>query len=152
MNVLQVDERPYYGAEQASLSLVELDDWSRSVDRTRYSNVELKYRDGDAWSTSLPQHLRASSRKYSLSLCPVLVPAVCPFVRTLIASGVAKYTNFNLLEGVAMYSDGTFQPAALSKADIFNDKELSLIDKRKLMKFLAFATGDYSRSPLMEGM
>ena len=139
--MLQIDEKPYYGSNQASLNLVELQDWSTTADKQLYEGISLRY--PRAASSTLPDELRKLSRKYSLSLCPCLVPAICPFVDTLVASGVAKCTNFNLLHGQAIYRDGELRPVASAKADIFNDNTISLIDKRKLMKFLTFAAGDF---------
>lgn len=73
-------------------------------------------------------------------------------MEALVRSGVAKYASFKLLDAVALYEDGTFTRTAANKEDIFKDKRLSLIDKRKLMKFLMFATKeDFMESELVRG-
>lgn len=38
-----------------------------------------------------------------------------------------------------------------SKEDIFKDKTISLVDKRRLMRFLVFASGDFEERPELEG-
>lgn len=38
-----------------------------------------------------------------------------------------------------------------SKEDIFKSKEISLIEKRRLMRFLTFAAGNFEGSPEIDG-
>jgi len=73
-------------------------------------------------------------------------------VDTLVRSGVAKYTGFKLLDAVAMLEDGSIKKVAAAKEEIFNDKTLSLMDKRKLMKFLVFAGSEFEDSELVRGV
>ena len=77
--------------------------------------------------------------------------AISPFVDTLVKSGVAKYTGFKLLDAVAIHDKQGFKRTAATKEDIFNDKSLSLLDKRKLVNFIKFATGDFQTSDQLEG-
>lgn len=143
-SVLHIDENAYYGSNQATLSLHELDAWWKAKELAGGRPQDLD-------SPELPQSLLKQSRSYNLSLCPTLVPAVSPFVEALVRSGVAKYTGFKLLDAVAIYSQDGFKRTAAAKEEIFNDPTLSLVDKRKLMKFLMFAAGDFESSNLIKG-
>ena len=175
--VLHIDEKPYYGDSQATLSLQELIDWfvsaSSSSSSSRYHGIDLSFpahelASSESTSAStcaareLPADLRRTSRRYNLSLCPTLVTAVSPFVDTLVRSGVAKYTGFKLLDGIAIYtpeppvdeeepSRGRLVRTAATKEDIFNDKTLSLLDKRKLVNFIKFATSEFESSERVRG-
>ena len=92
------------------------------------------------------------SRQYAISLSPTLVPSVGPLIDTLIASGVSRYGGFKLLERVALYdSPGKVRPVPAGKEDVFKDKKISLIDKRRLMRFLMFAAGEFEGKPELEG-
>lgn len=148
-SVLHVDENAYYGGSQATLNLKELVSWAKQTHDIRYRDIELLYPASNA--SDPPSELLAASRHYNLSLCPTLVPAVSPFVDTLVRSGVAKYTGFKLLDAVAMLEEGSLKKVAAAKEEIFNDKSLSLMDKRKLMKFLVFAGGEFEESELIRG-
>jgi RAB protein geranylgeranyltransferase component A len=148
--VLHVDEQAYYGSSEAILSLKEVIEWASSNSSSeQYSNIELSYPSFS--STTPPEDLLRSARQYNLSLCPTLVTAVSPFVDTLVRSGVAKYTGFKLLDAVAIHNTETFKRTAATKEDIFNDKSLGLLDKRKLVNFIKFATSDFETSDQLQG-
>lgn len=147
-SVLQVDENSYYGGHQATLSLRELVEWAREhqnssssskANRSKVKNVHLDILDSS--DGNLTPELLKSARSFNISLSPSIVPATGPFVTALIRSGVAKYSAFKLIDAVALCdeSDGSFRPAATTKEDIFKDKNMSLMDKRRLMKFVMAA-------------
>ena len=96
---------------------------------------------------SLPQ-----SRQYSISLSPTIIPSIGPLIDALIASGVSRYGGFKLLEKVAIYTGpGSVKPVPGSKEDVFKNKELSLLEKRRLMRFLMFAAGDFESKKELDG-
>lgn len=141
-SVLHVDEASYYGGPEASLSLSELVEWTHSSNQAKdgaYNAIELSFAGGGSLP---PEALLRSSRQYNLSLCPALAVAVSPFVDTLVRSGVARYTGFKLLDGVGIYDAAakTLKRTAATKEDIFNDKSLSLVEKRKLVNLIKFAS------------
>ncbi|KPV78691.1 uncharacterized protein RHOBADRAFT_41234 [Rhodotorula graminis WP1] len=142
-SVLQLDSAPYYGTEHASLSLLELADWAAANS------------DADPSSSSPPDSLRRISQRFALSLYPVLLRAKGPAIDLLVRSKVASYLQFGLLGGIALWQsdgggggEGTGKGKAVrvpaSKADVFNDPTLSLVEKRRLTKLLLFAAGDDS--------
>ena len=135
--MLHLDHRRHYGAEDASLSLDELIE-AAECGRLREAIVERA-------TTGL-----GPSRQYCLSLAPSILPAVSPFVTSLVASGVGQYTGFRLLDSVAMLNGGEWKRVPSSKADVFRDASLSLPDKRRLMKALLFAAGEFESSPELE--
>lgn len=75
-----------------------------------------------------------------------------PHIDSLVASGVSRYGQFKLLEKVAVYDrPGYVQSVPGSKEDVFKSKELSLMDKRRLMRFLMFAAGEFEGKKEIEG-
>ncbi|KAI0244383.1 hypothetical protein L0F63_003488 [Massospora cicadina] len=55
-------------------------------------------------------------------------------------SGIHNYLEFKLVNQTQVcWADG-LRKVPLSKEDVFVDQQLSLIDKRKLMKFLTFVS------------
>jgi Rab proteins geranylgeranyltransferase component A len=91
-------------------------------------------------------------RQYAISLSPSIIPSTGPLISALISSGVAKYGSFRLLEGIGIYDpSGAVKSVPSSKEGIFNDKSISLIDKRRLMRFLTFAAGEFEGSPELKG-
>lgn len=102
-----------------------------------------------------------NSREYAISLLPCLVPASGPIIASLIASGVSRYGGFCLLNAVAVCSPRDEQrleeawdlaKVPASKEDVFKDRSMGLLDKRKLMKFLMFAASDAENPPELEGL
>jgi len=139
--VAHVDVEKYYGAEEASLSLEEFVQWTtRSSSSARYTHITC---DGN---TSL-----SHSRYYSISLCPSVIPSVGPIISSLISSGVSKYGGFKLVDSVGIYSHpGTVKSVPSSKEDIFKNKQLTLVDKRRIMRFLTFAMSEFEDKPEMK--
>lgn len=126
------EERTHSGGDEDSCYL--------STQRKRFTSISL--------SGALPPQ----SRQFSISLAPSLVPSTGPLIDALVASGVSRYGGFKLLERVALFdSPGRIKPVPASKEDVFKDKHLSLVDKRRLMRFLMFAGGDFEGKPELVG-
>ncbi|KAG7096397.1 hypothetical protein E1B28_003840 [Marasmius oreades] len=141
--VAQIDVNPYYGGDEASLTQDEFVQWQ---DRQLAANdIYSSY--SRSSSDVLPQ-----SRQYSLSLLPSVIPSTGPLISSLIQSGVSRYGGFRMIEQVAMYhSSGTVKAVPGSKEDIFRDKTITLVEKRRLMRFLKFASGDFEESEELSG-
>ena len=62
-------------------------------------------------------------------------------VELLISSDVAKYCEFKTISRVLTWSRDTDQLERVpcSRADVFSSKQVSMIEKRMMMKFLQFA-------------
>ncbi|GAA5853500.1 hypothetical protein JCM8547_002480 [Rhodosporidiobolus lusitaniae] len=149
-SVLQLDPSPYYGSEHASLSLSEL--FSFASSQPGASSSPSSFDD-------LPAELKKLSQRFSVSLWPMLLRAKGPALDLLVRSKVAAYLQFGLLGGVGLFSSAEGEEAAgegaegggkgkgrvdrvpASKADVFNDSRLSLVEKRRLTKLLLFAAG-----------
>ena len=145
--VLHLDANEYYGSEDASFSLDELIEWA-GRSHTRFTNIECSVRN----TADLSDSLAKQSRRFALSLRPHLLPAQGTLVNALIKSGVSNYVGFRLLEAVALcYIDGgqtTLRRVPATKEEVFKTSDLTLLDKRRLVKFLLFAAGNYQDSDL----
>jgi len=90
--------------------------------------------------------LLEQSRRFSLDVAPSLVLASGPMVETLVNSGVHRYCDFKSIEGSFLLQDDSLRKVPCSKNEVFADKQISLIEKRCLMKFLQLAT-QYAEDP-----
>ncbi|KAG7451403.1 FAD/NAD(P)-binding domain-containing protein [Guyanagaster necrorhizus] len=138
--VAHIDDNAYYGADEASLSLEEFIEWIHE-DHESFSAFSGTY-------TKLPH-----ARQYSISLLPFVIPSVGALISALIASGVSRYGGFQLVERVGIYdaSSGAVKGVPGSKEDVFKSKDITLVDKRRLMRFLMFASGEFEGKPELEG-
>ena len=143
---------PYYGGDEASLSPEELIRWAdqrlspqnaspyMTSQRVKYTSVQ--------HSSVIPDR----ARHYSISLCPSLIPSTGSLISSLVASGVSRYGGYRLLERVGIYDRATgIRNVPGSKEDVFKSKEMSLVGKRRLMRFLLFASGDFENSSELQG-
>lgn len=152
VKVAHLDTNPYYGGDEASLTLDELARWadSRSASSEMLSGYLAAQRDkftSVSRSPVVPDH----SRHYSISLAPSMIPSVGPLISSLIASGVSRYGGYRLLERIGIYSTtNRLQNVPGSKEDVFKSS-LSLIEKRRLMRFLVFASGEFEGSKELQG-
>lgn len=153
--IAHIDINSYYGADEASLSLDELSKWAD--ERSSSSNIEDIHpyiRSQRAKFTSMTRHgpILPQSRQFAISLAPSLIPSIGPVISSLVSSGVARYGGYRLLESVGVYdSSGIVKPVPGSKEDVFKNKDISLVDKRRLMRFLMFASGDFEDKKELEG-
>jgi Rab proteins geranylgeranyltransferase component A len=112
-----------------------------------FSSQQLKFTSISRSPDFLPH-----SRQYSLSLSPSIIPAVGPLISALVSSGVSRYGDFRLLEQVGVYHpSGKIMRVPGNKEDIFKNKDISLLEKRRLMRFLLFAAGEFEGSSELTG-
>lgn len=143
--VAHIDSNSYYGGDQASLSLEEFVEWADKA--TTFSSPSSRFR-----SVSRSSEIPSQSRQYSICLQPAVLPSVGPFISSLISSGVGKYSGFRLVDCVSVFDvSGRVNSVPGSKEDIFKSKEISLIEKRRLMRFLTFTAGDFEDKPELSG-
>ncbi|KAG6331963.1 hypothetical protein ID866_7126 [Astraeus odoratus] len=149
LKVAHVDPNVYYGADEATLPLDEIAAWAE-----RHSSSNTTDQDGPCikYEVEYCSAVDVSHPKqYALSLSPSVIPAVGPFITSIIASGVARYGEYKLLGPVSIYHDTQFKHVPRSKEDVFRDQRIPLIEKRRLMRFLVFAAGEYETSPEFRG-
>jgi len=148
---VHVDPNDYYGGDHATLSVDEIVSWAnlRSASVGNEStNGHLAGQRNRFVSVSYHGSPPPASRQYSISLLPSIIPSVGPLISTLVDSGVSRYGGFKLLEQVALYrSPGSVQSVPNSKEDVFKNRQISLIDKRRLMRFFTFVSSDFEDKP-----
>ncbi|KAF8306253.1 FAD/NAD(P)-binding domain-containing protein [Clavulina sp. PMI_390] len=165
--VLHIDSNAYYGSRTACLTLQELLEWAKNAQAVSstppgvFSSVSFAFYPFEGGEAEDPaQAALVKSRQYALSLTPTLVPSTGPLIDALVASGVSQYSEFRLLDVLGAVDPSVsndldarspINVVPSSKEDIFKDKTLSLISKRKLMKMLQYALGDFEETSEWEG-
>ena len=143
-SVLHIDDAEHYGGPWASLTLKELIGLKEAHKEKRIEDgiVDISFNFASK-SIEIPAELEAVNRHFAISLAPTLLPCSGSTIDVLIRSKVANYCTFRLLQQTAVYSNQgrtkdlwPLRTVPSSKEDIFKDKTLSLVDKRKLMKLL----------------
>ncbi|KAA1086842.1 Rab proteins geranylgeranyltransferase component A [Puccinia graminis f. sp. tritici] len=130
--VLQVDPNSFYGQSWAAVELDALQSGSYACT----SSSSFTSAPGSTGPSSTSPVRQNKSSAYSLSLQPTLVPARGTFVDALVASNVAPYLSFQLLHAfILAQPDLSLLPLPGSKHDLFRMSQLSLLDKRLLMRF-----------------
>lgn len=141
-----IDVNPFYGADEASLSLDELIQWAeeRSHLGSELTNPYLARQRAKFTSITMSASTLQQSRQYALSLAPSIIPSVGSTISSLVASGVARYGGYRLLERVGVYDiSGIVKAVPGSKEEVFKNRDIKLVDKRRLMRFLMFAAGEF---------
>lgn len=147
-----IDINPYYGGDDASLSVEELVNWAQERTNSDEATPHLLNQRTRFTGITYSGQIPAQSRQYCISLQPTIIPSIGPLIDALVASGVSRYGGFKLLERVALYEGpGTVKPVPGSKEDVFKNKQLSLLHKRRLMRFLMFAGGEFEGKPELQG-
>ncbi|KAI9332724.1 GDP dissociation inhibitor [Zopfochytrium polystomum] len=170
--VCHVDQNGYYGEQCAAFTLkgflekLSKQESSVKVDVEVLSGVETK---GDpldeaAWKwlhgildltvseSNRESKVRAlesmlkKDRQYAIEFVPNLLFSTGAMVKLLVKSNVGQYVDFKAVEHVFIWENGELQKVPGSKEDVFKNDNISLIDKRRLMKFL-MSTANHEESP-----
>eukprot|EP00904_Undaria_pinnatifida_P006085 jgi/Undpi1/2606/HiC_scaffold_13.g05985.m1 len=80
------------------------------------------------------------SRSFNLDLTSQVLLATGPAVDTLVSSGVGNYLEFKDMQGAPSTPVLALSRVPCSKADVFGTKLLTPLEKRRLMRFLLFAS------------
>ncbi|XP_073336013.1 rab proteins geranylgeranyltransferase component A 1 [Pagrus major] len=84
---------------------------------------------------SYPQLVK-EGRRFNIDLVSKLMYSRGSLVDLLIKSNVSRYAEFKNVTRILTYRHGKVQQVPCSRADVFASRQLSVVEKRKLMRFL----------------
>ncbi|XP_077142597.1 rab proteins geranylgeranyltransferase component A 1 [Ranitomeya variabilis] len=85
-------------------------------------------------------------RRFNIDLVSKFLYSRGLLIDLLIKSNVSRYTEFKNVTRILTYHHDKIEQVPCSRADVFSSKQLSMIEKRTLMKFLTFCA-DYEQHP-----
>ncbi|CAB1315906.1 unnamed protein product [Coregonus sp. 'balchen'] len=85
-------------------------------------------------------------RRFNIDLVSKLMFSRGSLVDLLIKSNVSRYAEFKNITRILTYRDGKVEQVPCSRADVFGSKQLTVVEKRMLMKFLTFCL-DFEQHP-----
>lgn len=161
--VLHIDPNEYYGGSWASFNLDAYNTFlqqavasgnNREIRNTKFewhipNEVEtvaespeenevnltddMKSQTQEQWSI---EKLMKLSRKFNLDLCPKILYSSGSLVQLLISSNICRYAEFRAIDHICTLFQGQLLNVPCSRSDVFNTKDLNIVEKRLLMKFL----------------
>lgn len=85
-------------------------------------------------------------RRFNIDLVSKLLYSRGALIELLIKSSVSRYAEFKNVTRILAFREGKVEQVPCSRADVFNSKDLTVVEKRMLMKFLTFCL-DYEQHP-----
>ncbi|NXX49665.1 RAE1 geranylgeranyltransferase, partial [Tricholaema leucomelas] len=85
-------------------------------------------------------------RRFNIDLVSKLLFSRGLLIDLLIKSNVSRYAEFQNATRILAFREGKVERVPCSRADVFNSKQLTMVEKRMLMKFLTFCL-DYEQHP-----
>ena len=82
------------------------------------------------------EKIENQSRRFNIDLSPRLLYSRGDMVELLISSNISRYTEFKSVTRVLTSIHGRLEQVPSSRSDVFNTKQISVVEKRILMKFL----------------
>ena len=82
------------------------------------------------------EKIENQSRRFNIDLSPRLLYSRGDMVELLISSNISRYTEFKSVTRVLTRLGGRLEQVPSSRSDVFNTKQISVVEKRILMKFL----------------
>ncbi|KAI9194501.1 hypothetical protein LWI28_006592 [Acer negundo] len=154
-SVLHLDPNPFYGSHFSSLSLPDISSFLNShsappfnthdenltlTTRPLFSDVEI--------SNFAPEILDQHLRKFNLDLSgPRVLFCADKSIDLMLKSGASQYVEFKSIDASFVGDgDGKLWSVPDSRATIFKDKTLSLLEKNQLMRFLKLVQGHLSNN------
>ncbi|XP_034936778.1 rab proteins geranylgeranyltransferase component A 1 [Chelonus insularis] len=95
--------------------------------------------------------IKKEYRRFNIDLAPKLLFARGELVELLISSNIARYAEFRAVSRVATYMDGKLIQVPCSRADVFANKTVSVVEKRMLMQLLVSCMEQGADSPEFDG-
>ncbi|XP_077617927.1 rab proteins geranylgeranyltransferase component A 2 [Crocuta crocuta] len=86
------------------------------------------------------------SRRFNIDLVSKLLYSQGLLIDLLIKSSVSRYAEFKNVTRILAFREGKVEQVPCSRADVFNSRQLTMVEKRILMKFLTFCL-DYEQHP-----
>ncbi|XP_066105044.1 rab proteins geranylgeranyltransferase component A 1 [Saccopteryx bilineata] len=77
-------------------------------------------------------------RRFNIDLVSKLLYSRGLLIDLLIKSNVSRYAEFKNVTKILAFREGRVEQVPCSRADVFNSKHLTMVEKRMLMKFLTF--------------
>uniref|UniRef100_A0A4W4DNB7 Rab proteins geranylgeranyltransferase component A n=1 Tax=Electrophorus electricus TaxID=8005 RepID=A0A4W4DNB7_ELEEL len=90
--------------------------------------------------------LLKEGRRFNIDLVSKLLYSRGSLVDLLIKSNVSRYAEFKNVNRILICRDGRVKQVPCSRADVFGSKQLNVVEKRMLMKFLTFCL-DFEQHP-----
>ena len=109
--VLHVDRNGYYGADTASLSLI---------------NLYEKFRGGEAPASNL-----GHSRDWNVDLVPKFIMACGKLVKILLHSKVTRYLEFKSIDGSYVFKDNKILKVPATPAEALSSSLMGMFEKRR---------------------
>lgn len=100
------------------------------------------------WSTD---RIKKEYRRFNIDLAPKLLYARGELVELLISSNIARYAEFRAVSRVATFMESKLVQVPCSRADVFANKTVSVIEKRMLMQLLTSCMEQGADSPEFDG-
>lgn len=92
------------------------------------------------------EKIQTEYRRFNIDLAPHLLFCRGPLVDLLITSNISRYAEFRAVDRVATVKDATIKTVPCSRSDVFTNKDVNVVEKRLLMKFLASCM-NYAQEP-----
>ncbi|NXF32499.1 RAE2 geranylgeranyltransferase, partial [Nyctibius bracteatus] len=83
-------------------------------------------------------------RRFNIDLVSKLLYSRGLLIDLLIKSNVSRYAEFKNTTRILAFREGKVEQVPCSRADVFNSRQLTMVEKRMLMKFLTFCL-DYEQ-------
>lgn len=116
---------------------------------TSCDEANATYQDKTLQTSWSKKEIEQNFRKFNFDLAPKILYSRGDMVEVLISSGICRYAEFKNVSFIYLYdpSEKRLVPVPCSRADVFNSKEITMVEKRLLMKTVSICS-DYTKDPI----
>lgn len=81
-----------------------------------------------------------NSRKFNLDLSPKVLFSRGVLVESLISANISHYAEFKVVSRILTFINGRIEEVPCSRSDVFSSNLINVLEKRALMRFMAFCS------------
>jgi len=122
--VLHMDRNDYYGAESASLNLIQLFKKAGEI---------------VGEDCKVDEEKLGPARKYCIDMCPKFIMANGNLVKMLLGSKVTRYLDFKCVEGSFVFKDSKLYEVPVTPSAALKSGLMGMFQKRRYKNFLQWA-------------
>lgn len=145
LKVLHLDEQNIYGAHYGLLDISNTPFVLKSYYKPQQTQCQIE-------GHNFKDSVYLKPRNYNIEIIPKMIFSRGEIVELLRSSGACSYVEFHLVEKLYFYLNNELTSVPGGKEDVFVSKEMTLIEKRKLMKFLTFVLSYEAQPDIWKGL
>lgn len=109
---------------------------TQNTEQVKQENEEEEGEENEKPPKSLESEFISNNRQYNLDITTALLWSRGTPIANMVDSGTSRYIEFHCMKRALYFDNDKFITAPVTKKEIFKSKDISFVEKRKIMSFV----------------